>query len=299
MSRKVHAKGVLSYLILTYGLTLTLVFLIYSTGGVYGFSALGVYGIMLIPAFSAFIVRKFITKEGFRGSGLCIGWKRYYIIAYTLPILIVTATYVLSIIIGYGKVYISESELIEHLKELTKQGGVTTIPKPPMGLSYSEWFLLLSVASITALVPLAWVFGFGEEFGWRGYLLPKLMSLGKWKALIMTGFLWWLWHTPLTLIIPSSSQLSLMETTIIALTGLLAAILVNIMFAWLYYASGSIFTAALAHALYNQTARALAIFISVNPIIFNVITVITLALVIFILYKLKQIDKITEQVNRT
>ena len=40
---------------------------------------------------------------------------------------------------------------------------------------------------------------FGEEFGWRGYLQPKLMPLGIRKAILLTGFIWGLWHAPVIL----------------------------------------------------------------------------------------------------
>jgi membrane protease YdiL (CAAX protease family) len=43
------------------------------------------------------------------------------------------------------------------------------------------------------------LFAFGEELGWRGYLLPKLMPLGKWKAYVLVGIIWGLWHGPLVL----------------------------------------------------------------------------------------------------
>ena len=44
------------------------------------------------------------------------------------------------------------------------------------------------------------VFAFGEEFGWRGYLLPKLMPLGKLRAYLLSGIIWGLWHLPLVLV---------------------------------------------------------------------------------------------------
>lgn len=42
------------------------------------------------------------------------------------------------------------------------------------------------------------IFAFGEEIGWRGYLLPILMKLmNKEKAILLNGVLWGLGHTPL------------------------------------------------------------------------------------------------------
>ena len=40
---------------------------------------------------------------------------------------------------------------------------------------------------------------FGEEWGWRGYMMPKLMELmPKPAAVIVGGIIWGLWHAPLT-----------------------------------------------------------------------------------------------------
>ena len=42
---------------------------------------------------------------------------------------------------------------------------------------------------------------FGEEWGWRGYLLPKMKDqLPTVPTLIVTGIIWGLWHAPLTII---------------------------------------------------------------------------------------------------
>ncbi|MFC7196537.1 CPBP family intramembrane glutamic endopeptidase [Halosimplex aquaticum] len=37
---------------------------------------------------------------------------------------------------------------------------------------------------------------FGEEFGWRAYLLPKLAPLGWTRALLAHGVVWGMWHWP-------------------------------------------------------------------------------------------------------
>jgi membrane protease YdiL (CAAX protease family) len=49
---------------------------------------------------------------------------------------------------------------------------------------------IILIASLTAI---------GEEAGWRGYLLPRLASLGEVKATLITGLIWGIWHLPLLL----------------------------------------------------------------------------------------------------
>jgi hypothetical protein len=39
----------------------------------------------------------------------------------------------------------------------------------------------------------------GNEYGWRGYLLPRLMPLGRWTAYPVVGLLWGLSYAPLVL----------------------------------------------------------------------------------------------------
>ena len=40
--------------------------------------------------------------------------------------------------------------------------------------------------------------GYGEEAGWRGYLLEVLLpSLGRFRATMLVAALWLLWHAPL------------------------------------------------------------------------------------------------------
>ncbi len=51
---------------------------------------------------------------------------------------------------------------------------------------------------ITALGLTVFVLVAGEEVGWRGFALPRLLSdLGPWTASAIVGVLWALWHLPL------------------------------------------------------------------------------------------------------
>lgn len=42
-------------------------------------------------------------------------------------------------------------------------------------------------------------FMFGEEFGWRGFLLRETQKLGFYKANLFIGTIWGLWHLPVIL----------------------------------------------------------------------------------------------------
>lgn len=41
------------------------------------------------------------------------------------------------------------------------------------------------------------VFAFGEEFGWRDYLLWELAPWGFWRVSFAIGVVWRLWHAPI------------------------------------------------------------------------------------------------------
>ena len=55
------------------------------------------------------------------------------------------------------------------------------------------------VVVILSLSGLSLVAGFGEEFGWRGYLLPRLLSDRRMArvVLVIVGLVWGIWHCAL------------------------------------------------------------------------------------------------------
>lgn len=89
----------------------------------------------------------------------------------------------------------------------------------------------------------------GEEIGWRGYMLTRLMRSRLSAPIGMSGFIWGLWHLPLILggeytSVPRSIfPIALFVTDITAL---------GYVFAWLRLSSGSIWPCVWAHAVWNQ-----------------------------------------------
>jgi membrane protease YdiL (CAAX protease family) len=59
------------------------------------------------------------------------------------------------------------------------------------------FFAAIGFTTLTFALLFTTLFTFGEEFGWTGYLLPKLLLLGRWKAIVIYGVIWGLWHAPI------------------------------------------------------------------------------------------------------
>jgi hypothetical protein len=57
------------------------------------------------PAIAAFVVRKWITREGFADAGLRLDLRKwpYYLVAWLLPLLVVGCIVVLSPLLGLGR----------------------------------------------------------------------------------------------------------------------------------------------------------------------------------------------------
>ncbi|WP_285761887.1 CPBP family intramembrane glutamic endopeptidase [Nocardiopsis ansamitocini] len=125
---------------------------------------------------------------------------------------------------------------------LNAQTGAAGLPLS-IGVLVALQVLLLPMAAFINLVP-----ALGEELGWRGWLLPKLMPLGTPTALLAMGVVWGLWHAPLILLgynYPDAPGW-------LALTAMVGmCIPIGAVFGWLRLRSGSVWPAALAHAAFN------------------------------------------------
>jgi len=87
---------------------------------------------------------------------------------------------------------------------------------------------------------------FGEEYGWRGFLLPRLMN--KFNLLyssLILGLIWGFWHLP-AYVIGVGVPLQMNFTVF-----LLWVILGSLFIGWIYYYTKSVLTSILAHISAN------------------------------------------------
>jgi membrane protease YdiL (CAAX protease family) len=129
--------------------------------------------------------------------------------------------------------------------------------------TFSPWLFVLIQALMALLIApvLNFIATFGEEFGWRGYLLPKLKSLGNRKALVISGIIWGIWHWPVIamghnygLDYPGFPWLGLLAMVWFCVWG-------GIFIGWLALKSESVWPAVVAHGALNGIAAISLLFI--------------------------------------
>lgn len=154
-------------------------------------------GVMFIPALGALIAR-LVTGEKFIGSNLMLspnlkGNLKYYGLAWFGTVLLILVGAIVYFLI-FPKQFDADMGYVRVLFQVQAQAAGTTITQEQV-----RGAMIMQVVMGIFLSPfLNFVNCFGEEWGWRGYLLPKMLKhLKVVPTLLITGVIWGLWHAPL------------------------------------------------------------------------------------------------------
>ncbi|MBN1976405.1 MAG: CPBP family intramembrane metalloprotease [Anaerolineae bacterium] len=266
---KLETKRVAIYLAFAFGIAWACGLVIYLTGGLVDSPQLvpgtGItlavvllaVGYMWSPAV-AHVLTRLITREGWQETRLRLqlrrGWP-YWIIAWFAPAAMTVLGAILFFAI-FPRYYDPSLTMIRDLLEQTGQP-----------VSVNPWaIVIVQTATGVLAAPLVnSLFTFGEEFGWRAYLQPKLMGLGRRKALLLTGVIWGVWHWPVTamghnygLAYPGFPWLGMLA--MVWFTSVIGAFL-----GWVTLRSGSVWPAVIGHAAINGISGLGMLFVQGTP----------------------------------
>lgn len=201
-------------------------------GGLGGPWGLLVYPLMFTPTLASVIAR-LSGGEGFGDVSFRWGGAagtRAAVAAWLFPVVVGT--------VAYGIAW--ASGLAEFA--MPTGGLLASITNPVV-----RFFALLSVA-LTAGTLVSCISAFGEEVGWRGYMVARLVQAGVARADVVSGVIWAVWHVPLILWGGYAvGEYPLLSALLFVGTIVPAALLY---FRW-RMASGSVWPAVIAHGSWN------------------------------------------------
>src|SRR5215203_4523965 len=219
-------------------------------------------GTMLTPMIAALIMRIFVSKEGLKGSLGLLRSSKYYLAALVAPAVFVTAVVLIT----------TQAVIIP--------GGATL---GEFRWSEATWFVYLMLMGSALPVTL---FTFGEEYGWRGYLLPRLLPLGEIKATLLLGVIWGVWHVPLIL---AGLNYPGVNPWLAVLVFTFVTVALSFTYTWFYVASsGSVLVAAVFHASTNQFSDTFwvpPLLSGVNPFAPSLISAVLIMALVVVAYR--------------
>lgn len=200
------------------------------------------------PGIAAIITTIFIMKKPFKSLRLnTLGAKRFYLWAWFLPAALTIIGGLFTLLFGIAKLDLSFQVITDAMANAP--GGETI----PVGIIVASQILL----ALTLAPFINVLFALGEELGWRGFLLPLLMPLGQWKAILISGIIWGVWHAPAVvqgLNYPGYPVLGIFMMIVFC-------VLLGTIISWLYLNTKSPWVAALAHGAVNAVAGLPVVFL--------------------------------------
>jgi len=264
MNNIIDRRRIYIFVAITFGFSIAIALVIYLNGGIFikfpfVLTPLALYLMQLLmfsPAI-ANIATRLITSEGWSNMLLRPNFRRgwpFYLAALFLP--------ALASIVGGGVYYL----LFPGRFDASMTYARETLGFVPLFGDTNVWIVLITMAPIFIVLSLLSIYlPFGEEFGWRAYLLPKLMPLGARKAVIFVGAIWAIWHWPFVFM-GYEYWFNYWGAPVVGpLLWLVIVFFLGTFLTWITLRSGSIWPAAIGHGVINAEASLMLFFTRGEP----------------------------------
>jgi len=263
---KLEIRRIIVYLLIAFGFSWAIGLIIYLIGGLadsppiapgspvtWALPLMTLY--MLGPALGN-IGARLVTREGRHDLWLRPhfkqGWK-YWLVAWVLTPLMVLAGGILYFLLSPADLNLGalRGEGLPGVPETAVPGGLVILAN--IGLA-------ILIAPLINAVPML-----GEEFGWRGYLQPKLLPLGERKMYLLVGVIWGVWHWPAIWMGHNYPGQPLLGS----LAMIWFTFIVGTFLGWASLRARSVWPAVIGHGALNGTANIWLLFLAgeTNPLV--------------------------------
>ena len=179
-------------------------------------------GLMLVPTLAS-VVARLALKEGFSDVSFRVGGRRGWsaiVQALIFPVVVG--------LVAYGIAWTT---------------GLARLDLPPMG----GLVVPFAVGIVVSLVVVS-----GEEIGWRGYMLTRLIDAGVPRPVLASGLIWGVWHVPLVL---AGVYAAGPSPTVSAVLIMVSITSFGYVIARMRLETGSVWPAIVLHAAWNSVIQ--------------------------------------------
>ncbi|HEY2205527.1 MAG TPA: type II CAAX endopeptidase family protein [Pseudonocardia sp.] len=226
-------RGLAVFLTLVVVSNAVFVWLLLSTGNM-----LWIFGLMWSVALSSVITR-LVLREGFSDVSFRFGGRRSWRwVGFGLlyPLAVGFVSFGVAWLTGLAAFTPTAKGLVASIVPADAAPWVVFLVGLLLASSVGTVFGCLSAA--------------GEEIGWRGYLLTRLIDAGVPKPVLVSGLIWGLWHTPV--IIGGLIYADHPVRWLAVLVFMISAVAMSFVIARARLETGSIWPPIVLHAAYNS-----------------------------------------------
>ncbi|HZF58901.1 MAG TPA: type II CAAX endopeptidase family protein [Rubrobacter sp.] len=194
---------------------------------------------MFAPA-AASVVARLVLREGFADVSFRLGGRptwRYIGLALVFPIIIA--------LVAYGTAW---GTGLARFDPRPSAGVGAQLASDVTSSPLLVFVVMLALSLFLWIIPQT-IFAAGEEIGWRGYMLTRLIDSGVPRPILVSGVIWGLWHMP---IVFNPGNVSSLGPTLSAVALMGTVVLSGYVYARMRLETGSVWPAIVLHGAWNS-----------------------------------------------
>ena len=142
---------------------------------------------MLLPLLAVIITQLVFKEPVLKGLDISFNFNRWWVIGWLLMPVLAMAVLGMTLLMPGAK-WAPDSEMMQ-----------TALQSMPEGFGIWGLIGITMVSGLFSGISINAIFAFGEEIGWRGYLMKLLKGRKFLLAVLLIGVIWGFWHAPLIL----------------------------------------------------------------------------------------------------